>query len=450
MDLRDIFSGAMTRARWAALGAYLSGAEIQTGPGLLSRRVGNKTIIRLKKNRFSGGGSTLPFEVTLIKEGTAEAPEYKVTVAKGYVCERKPGAGDSLAYHEPANIMDEEDATKPAKFAIAAGEAVYVSTSVKEDGTIGSGEPGPGEEASDAVTIVVEADEAESEHYQPKVDDESSDGVAGTMKYKLAVLEEGEGEESAPKLKRYLAGSHIAHFQELPSILSTNDPGDGIGVIPKKWDNDARAYKLRSVNKGLGENNVTTNDDHVEVRGTKKALNVLVQYGNIEVTTPDVEFKDGYCKTGTDIIGDEPSPPEPTELKILIPTVEVESQFSVSFANNVFTVGGNDKDGTLTVTVEGESPQTALEWEDGQVTSEGSINIAIPSSDVSGYTGDLIVNDCDPDTGTSPDWGMQLIRLRIENGVIKGVNELEDVVVPEGDIKRVLVQSCHWIDDPDL
>lgn len=56
MDLTDIFSGALTPAKWKALGDYLSQPTISGGPGMRIRRVGNQTIISTRRERGGAGG----------------------------------------------------------------------------------------------------------------------------------------------------------------------------------------------------------------------------------------------------------------------------------------------------------------------------------------------------------------------------------------------------------
>ncbi len=43
-------------------------------------------------------------------------------------------------------------------------------------------------------------------------------------------------------------------------------------------------------------------------------------------------------------------------------------------------IRGNENDGTLTVTIEGESPATVLEWTDGLIDQSGTTNIDIPAA----------------------------------------------------------------------
>jgi hypothetical protein len=74
MNLSDIFSGKITDAKWRALGEYLQGGSISAGPGLRTRRVGNKTVISATR-RAGGGGviaSPCPFgQIISVDDETA-------------------------------------------------------------------------------------------------------------------------------------------------------------------------------------------------------------------------------------------------------------------------------------------------------------------------------------------------------------------------------------------
>lgn len=371
-------------------------------------------------------GDSIPFKVTLYKIFPEEggAPTYEVTVAWGYVIERIPGYGDPVAYHEPDNMWEKDEEgevinpKKLARFAITAGQAVYIKCNISADGTITPIEippVPPSEEPTEepAVTITIDEDEKEGLHYEPKVDDETPDGADGFYFYKLVVFkspEVPEGEEPPdpplpPKLEKWLTGSHIDHWQDLPSILSTMLPAEGVGCIIKRWDNDARAYKIRAVIKGLGKNTITTEADAVEVRGTKLDAGVFVWYRGIEPSTSLYNWEDGYNMTGTQVIGNEPVPPDPMKLDIIMPVVQEldeDPQVHVSElpqANPkaaVYLVRGNSNDGVLTVTYGEDSPVTVLEWKDGLVTSEPA-NITIPAPEGDGLpegsAGDMLYHN---------------------------------------------------------
>jgi hypothetical protein len=117
-------------------------------------------------------------------------------------------------------------------------------------------------------------------------------------------------------------------------------------------------------------------------------------------------------------------------------------------------IRGNEKDGTLTVTIEGESPITALTWVDGLVDQAGNTNITIPDFTPEGFSGDALLRDCDGDPGADPPTdGTIIFRLAIENGIILGVNEPvgtgEGQRPLSGNVQTKYVQSCCWIDDQD-
>jgi hypothetical protein len=227
------------------------------------------------KRRGSRGHkpSRTPYWPTLITT-PGDTPTYEVTVGWGYVCERIPGAGDAIAYHEAANMWDTEDPSALRKFPITVGQAVYIRTEVDEDGKIGISE-------GDAVTIVIAADEESSTHYIPKVDDGTSSGAAGHYLYKLAVLAAPVSPSTAPTIEKWLTGSHIDHYQELPAMLSATAVGTGIGVIPKEWSDSEKAYKFRAIS----QKDPVTADPEADppVRGEAVQINVEQEENRIIV-----------------------------------------------------------------------------------------------------------------------------------------------------------------------
>ena len=90
MDLSDIFSGALSPAKWRALGDYLAGGTIRSGPGLRVRQVGNQTLVTARRSRGgSGGGSgatTCNFgSIINYTVGTGEAAETKTGIRGGII-----------------------------------------------------------------------------------------------------------------------------------------------------------------------------------------------------------------------------------------------------------------------------------------------------------------------------------------------------------------------------
>lgn len=219
------------------------------------------------KRRISGGSRATPYKVSLITT-PGSPPTYEVTVGWGYVCERIPGPGDAVAYHEAANMWDTVDATKLRKHPITVGQAVYIRTEVDEDGKVGISE-------GDAVVIEIAADEASSTHYEPKVDDLDSEGDAGHCLYKLAVLKAPVAPSTTPNLEKWLTGSHLDHYQELPAIKSTLLPGTDIGVVPKEWSESEKAYKLRAI-RGLCGVKVTQTTDEIQVKTSGNSFRVRI------------------------------------------------------------------------------------------------------------------------------------------------------------------------------
>jgi hypothetical protein len=217
-------------------------------PDITHKHSQNGFTSHLTRRRGGGGGSTIvPFPVSLLTI-PGETPTYQVKVGLGYVIERCPGASDALAYHKPANMFVAVDPpTDPVSytdnltpFDIAVGQAVYIRCEVDENGEIATS-------SGDAVTIVVDEDEESSSHYTPRVDTLDTAGDAGFYLYKLAVLKEPVAPSTTPTLERWMTGSHIDHFQDLPAMLSALAAGTGVGVIPKEWSDSEKAYKLRAI-----------------------------------------------------------------------------------------------------------------------------------------------------------------------------------------------------------
>jgi len=307
------------RTPWIAGGA----GEIHHIPG--------RTILtpdRRKKTK----GSNRHYNVKLLTSGTEGAPIYKVTVTEGWVSETLPGPNDALAYHEADNHREEVDpATDPVtytdvlrKFTLTVGQAVYVDVKILPTGQVGGVSP--------SVTIAIDDDNESSAHYRPRVDDETSSGAAGNMRYKLAVLEAAVAPSTTPTLKEYLAGGDITYIPELPAILSTMAAADGIGILPKEWSESDVAYKFRALSKALGQLNITTNGNVVEVRGNKTNTDLEIYIGNV-LQTPTIGFEDGLITTGNTVIGDEDPAVASMQLKIEIPTVTSDDA-SVTITDN--------------------------------------------------------------------------------------------------------------------
>lgn len=244
----------------------------------------NKTLQELRDRKVVGNApnrinsTKIPYKVSLITI-PGETPTYQVTVDWGYVCERIPGTGDALKYHEAANMWDETDPSKLRKFTITVGQSVYLRVEVDEDGKINPPDDG------DEVTIVVASDEEESLHYEPKVDTETYLGDDGYYLYKLARLEDVGGKV---KLKKFLTGSHIDHFQELPAVRSASAEGTDIGVIPKEWNNSEKAYKLRAI-KGMCGINVNQTSNQIEVKPGGDTFRVRIWETNLTLTVIDAD-----------------------------------------------------------------------------------------------------------------------------------------------------------------
>jgi hypothetical protein len=341
-------------------------------------------VITAPKGGRRGGGTKLPYDPKLFTVA-GETPAYEVTLTHGRLGEILPGADDAVNYHEADNHWDEDDTTKLRRFPITVAQAVYLVAKILPTGSIGGEAP--------AVTIEVGADDQESVHYIPRVDTDDSGGAAGVIYYKIAVLEAAEEEGKPPKLKHFLSKSNLIHYQELPALLSTLAVSAGIGVIPKEYSISENAYKLRALSNGYGKNTITTNADHIEVRGTLCDSTVIVYRGGAVDLSEFLVFLDGYETTGTTVIGNEDPQVDPAEKKLYIPTVvhwdNVDKQINVQNLGvggaYIYEVRGNSQNGSLTYTIGAGSAEPLISWKDGLITSDGEINIPIPEGIPEGY-----------------------------------------------------------------
>lgn len=161
------------------------GARVSTTPG--------GTAISIPKRR-TATPVLPPFHLTLTPKGD---DTFQVEVNRGHVVARIPTADDALAYYMPDNLMDGDS---PKKFDISSGQAIYCTVKILATGDV------------DTVTLDVGGDNQESTHYSPEVAETS--GEAGTLKYKLGVLNSG-----TRKMDEVCAGSNIHIDRDIPSFM---------------------------------------------------------------------------------------------------------------------------------------------------------------------------------------------------------------------------------------
>jgi hypothetical protein len=378
------------------------GGRVQTTPN------GTTIVPPTWKERASAKTKRLPFEVELFNSGTTESPTWKVRVHPGKINERVPGVGnEATKNHEPGNLyVEASDPPVLTEFSVSSGQGVFIKVDIKKDGTVGTDEVG-----ADPVNIeIASADPGpNSTHYQPVVDTEDYDGETGIYYYKLAKIVAGDG--GVLTVEKFLTGSHISHFQELPAVKSMRQIEEGVGVVPKQWNNDNRYYELRALIEGFGNLTIETLVDEVEIRGNKINNEIHIIYGDIEPSVPDAVFVDGLIDTGTEVIGDEDPPVEvASPIRIKVPTVvQMIGDAQVTVTNtgavgDIYEVRGNSKDGYLSV----NGVATALEWKDGLVTAEGGVDIEVDGMP-EGAAGDMLYHNgtdwvilANPGAPTSP------------------------------------------------
>lgn len=164
-------------------------------------------VLPEQSDNAAGGGGNIPFAVSLITV-PGEVPTYKVTVDRGYVIERIPGAVEPLDYHLPENLFDGDELRE---FPITPGQSVYVKVNVDKDGGIVLPEESEDEYA---VFILVAEDEIES--LNPV---SSGPPAPGYYYYKLAFLQ-NVGGGALPVLVSWMTGSHIEYERNaVPEIF---------------------------------------------------------------------------------------------------------------------------------------------------------------------------------------------------------------------------------------
>lgn len=366
-----------------------------------------------------------PDLVIIPGEGEA-ADTYAVTVTHGWVREIKTGTGDALAYHEALNHFDETDpATDPITYTddltahdIEVEQAVYITCQVDANGRIVAPES---EEETPAVEIEVAADDEESIQYQPRVYDGTPNGTAGTLRFKLAKLEAGEGDDP-PAFKMFMAGDHIHWSPPLPAFLSAWAAGEGVGIIFKDFYATDNAYRARAITqKDAVEASEGASAQEVQVRvrqepnriiveGNSKQRKVKFRVGDGSLQ-PLVTFDDGLETEGVEGGNEEELNIPEVKERAADPQVRVSQ---VGFAGSVFLVEGNGVDQTLSYQIGTESPVEFARFVDGLFVEGGDIPIPAPESGggtglPAGARGDLLrhdgtawvpfVNPGDPDSG---------------------------------------------------
>jgi hypothetical protein len=188
------------------------------------------------------------------------------------------------------------------------GQQLSVIVEVDEHGAIAAAASDP------PVRAEVESADEESIHYIPKIGDATA-GVAGSYHYKICTLEAPEVSGGPPVLKRWLAGSHISHFREIPKVVnlpegSTTD----VARVIKEYHKPSNEIRFRSLSKGDGQLRVHEEGDHMVARGNAKGL--IIRYQVEGESAQDVaEFEDGLTTTGAD------APAEKTVVTIPIPAL---------------------------------------------------------------------------------------------------------------------------------
>ncbi len=222
--------------------------------GRFSREV-RKSIAALRDRKIVGGSApftpykAIPFDITLNIVGASGSESYEVTIQDGWVNERSTATTAAAAsVHKPSNIYTAGERTK---FPLDIGDQVSLVVHVDADGGLDSS-------GGDPVEIAITEEDEESSHYDPAVGDESS-GSGGTYYYKLGVLRGADSSHPAPWIEKFLAGSHVDHFRELPKFKKAGGSYD----IFKEYDAGAGQYKTKGISEGDGIK-ITNNENYLE------------------------------------------------------------------------------------------------------------------------------------------------------------------------------------------
>jgi len=271
------------------------------------------------KKSFGGGGGSKPnpFDVTLIVGGTTEAPTYKVSVADGWVNERIPGVQDP-----PVNATAVH---KPWNI-------LWGTDAVAPDlGTDRRTFPiSIGQQVSVIVNVAAEGNI------------ELPAGAPGTTLGPTEIAVEAEDEDSV-------------HY--VPPRPVDSDTGSA-GVYH---------YKLAVLRAA-------------DATHSTPWLEIFLAGSHIDHFA-ELPILDNLTGAAEDIgrVFKEYDPETNTYTFRAIDTSEGE--LVVTETEDGLGLRGNSKDGTLTITIDGESPVTALTWVDGLVDQEGTTDIAIPAQE---------------------------------------------------------------------
>ena len=278
-----------------------------------------------------------PFAVSLASESGGQ---YSVTVADGYVCERIPGAAQSDALYNsiPGNLTNADGTRK--KFPIGVGQQVSVVVPIKESGELDDNASTGG---NTGVYVLVEQVDSPSIHYIPKApNSDDTYGQKGYYHYKLAVLQNADENHATPWLENFLAGSHIDHFRDLPTLDNTMGGGVGVGRVFNKFDpgdggTTPPTYKLRALKQGVAG----------QIKIHEKQTSDTPQLPYIEIAGNGVDGSAGFslARVGpsiaeTVVISDGLTEVEPTVGKVTIgDDINIEF-YDVSFGPYTGANGG--------------------------------------------------------------------------------------------------------------
>lgn len=360
-----------------------------------------------------GGGGRIPhyWPQLIVTPGAGLSPAtYAVEVTPGWVREIKTGSGDALAYHKALNHYKEaEPATDPVTYTnileghgIAVEQCVYIVVQIDANGRVATGES---EEDSNPVEIEIADDEEESIQYIPKVDTDTPNGMAGTLRVKLAKLLAPSAAGDDPDLEMFMAGDHIDWIPPLPAFRTAWSAGEGVGVVFRDWNNSGNCYRVRAITQKdpveaiieppapaqEAQVRITQHPDRIVVQGNSKIRKVKYRIGDGSLL-PVVSFDDGLETEGV---------AKGNELILNMPEVKDKGAAAqvrirqIGFEGVVSEIGGNDINQTLSYQIGTGSPVDFATFEDGLFTEGQNIVIPLPGGGTGSlpdgvYVGDML------------------------------------------------------------
>lgn len=308
-----------------------------------------------------------PFYPTLFVSGE---DAYAMNMTDGYVILRKSTPSSAVETILPASIPDDLTVIDGDKFTcklIETDAGIFTSAEIIKTNGSWPTSSSPALKGGDVVT-----------------------GSPGVRHIRLCEVIEEDGRT---RIDIWSTG-HIDHFQPtlIENTINTAYTAGGGGRWLKYFDQSTGIWKIREIEKGLGQLTITEGTSTVEARGNKTNTDLKIYIGNV-LQTPTIGFEDGLITTGNTVNGDEDPAVASMQLKIKIPTVTSDDE-SVTITNNG---GANGPIYDLSVDASDALPSGSA----GDILYHNGtswIALASPAAPAAGTRTSLIHN------GTAPSW----------------------------------------------